>query len=171
VDPRYPSLLHPPREGWERDLFYMSMALAEAMEAGERGEVPVGCVIVIDDEIIARASNRVEELEDPTAHAEMLAITSACEQLGQGRLSGCELFCTLEPCFMCAGALTHGRIQRLVFGARDPKFGACGSLADLPHDERLNHRYEVVEGVLANECAAVLQDFFRARRRQPGPEE
>ncbi len=164
MDQLHPSLLNQPGSGRERDLFFMAMALSEAMDAGERGEVPVGCILVHDSEVIARAGNRCEELHDPTAHAEMLAISSGCEQLGVGRLQGCELFCTLEPCFMCAGALTHARIERLVFGARDPKFGACGSLADLPSDRRLNHRYQSVEGVLAVESAELLKAFFRERR-------
>ncbi len=158
------SALHLPEEPEERDRYFMAMALAEAAEAAERGEVPVGAVLVRGVEVLARAGNRCEELADPTAHAEILAVTAACAALGEGRLAGATLYCTLEPCFMCAGALVHARVARLVFGTRDPKFGACGSLADLPADPRLNHRFPVTEGVCAEEAAALLRAFFRERR-------
>jgi tRNA(adenine34) deaminase len=158
------SLLNPPEDPDELDLWFMVHALHEAVDASERGEVPVGAVIVHEGRILTRAGNRCEELKDPTAHAEILAITQACEALGDARLPGCELYVTLEPCFMCAGALVHARIGRVVFGTRDPKFGACGSLADLPSDTRLNHRYPVREGVYAKESSELLKDFLRARR-------
>jgi len=159
-----PSLLQVPDTGDARDLYFMAHAFQEAVSAGQRGEVPVGAVVVLEDRILARAGNRCEELRDPTAHAEMLALTSACAEVGHGRLLDCELYCTLEPCFMCAGALLHARVGRLVFGARDPKFGACVSLAELPSDTRLNHRYPIREGVYADESAAMLRAFFAERR-------
>ncbi len=153
-----------PDAGDERDAHFMGLAVRAAAEAFEREEVPVGAVVVHGQRVLAIASNRCEELRDPTAHAEMLALTEACSVLDEGRLVGCELFCTLEPCFMCAGALLHARIERIVFGARDPKFGACRSLATLPEDERLNHRCKVVEGVHADIAAELLRAFFRERR-------
>lgn len=159
-----PSLLHLPRDPDERDHYYMGFALQEAVAAGERGEVPVGALIVLGDRVLARASNRCVELSDPTAHAELLAVTEATAELGRGRLERAELFATLEPCFMCAGALLHARIGRLVFAARDPKFGACGSLAELPSDRHLNHRYPVREGVYAAESAELLRAFFAQKR-------
>jgi len=158
------SLLHPPEDPDELDHWFMAHALHEAVEAYERGEVPVGAIIVHKEQILTRAGNRCEELKDPTAHAEILVITQACEALGDARLPTCELYVTLEPCFMCAGALVHARIGRVVFGTRDPKFGACGSLADLPADTRLNHRYPVREGVYAEESSKLLKEFFRSRR-------
>ncbi|HHI78909.1 MAG TPA: nucleoside deaminase [Planctomycetes bacterium] len=144
----------------------MEIALREAAEAGLRGEVPVGAVLVLKNRILARESNRCEELKDPTAHAELLAITTACSTLGEGRLPGAEIYVTLEPCFMCAGALLHARVERIVFGAFDPKFGACGSLADLPADQRLNHRCQKHSGVLGEESAGLLRSFFQERRKK-----
>lgn len=159
-----PSLLHVPTEPDARDAHYMAMALREAARASQRGEVPVGAVLVLGDRLLARAGNRCEELRDPTAHAEMLALTEACSVMDEGRLPGVEVFCTLEPCFMCTGALLHARVARIVFGARDPKFGACGSLASLPQDERLNHRCPVKEGVHAELASDLMRRFFGGRR-------
>lgn len=147
------------------DLAWMRLALAEARAAGAEGEVPVGAVIVCRDRVVAAAHNQRETLRDPTAHAEMIAITQAAESLGAWRLEGCTLYVTLEPCPMCAGAIVQARVPRVVYGASDPKAGAVESLYTLLGDERLNHRCEVTPGVLAAECGAILTDFFRARRR------
>ncbi len=157
-------MIRVPDTSEERDLYFMAHAFQEAVSAGQRGEVPVGAIVVHENHILARAGNRCEELADPTAHAEMLALTGACAELGEARLVEAELFCTLEPCFMCAGALLHARVARLVFGARDPKFGACVSLAGLPSDTRLSHRYPMREGVYAEESSAMLRAFFVERR-------
>ena len=164
MDVPHPSLLHVPDEPAARDEYFMTMALHEAIAAAGRGEVPVGAVIVREGRILARSGNRCEELTDPTAHAEILAVSEACATAGEGRLPGAGAYCTLEPCFMCAGALLHARVARIVFGARDPKFGACGSLASLPRDERLNHRCEVTEGVLGDSAAELMREFFRDKR-------
>ena len=145
---------------------YMHMALRQAVCAAEAGEVPVGCVIVHQGQVVGRAHNQRETLRDPTAHAEMLALTQAADALGRWRLSGARLYVTLEPCVMCAGAMVLARIDQLIYGASDPKAGACGTLYDIPRDERLNHRLEVVAGVMAEECGAVLSGFFAARRRR-----
>ncbi len=158
------SLLHLPEEARARDEHFMALALREAAAAGERGEVPVGAVYVLGARILARASNRCEELADPTAHAEMLGLTEACSVLEIGRLTDVVVYTTLEPCFMCAGALLHARVARIVFAARDPKFGACGSLANLPSDRRLNHRCPVTEGIYADIAGGLMRQFFRARR-------
>jgi tRNA(adenine34) deaminase len=147
----------------------MRFALAEAECAASAGEVPVGAVVVRDDEIVGRGHNRRETDADPLAHAEILAIRQASEEVGDWRLTGCTLYVTLEPCAMCAGALVNSRVDRLVFGARDPKAGFCGSLGDLVRDSRLNHRLEVTEGVLAEECGTLLRRFFeklRSRKRE-----
>ena len=146
------------------DEAFMAKALREAELAGAAGEVPIGAVIVKDGMVIARGRNRREELADATAHAEILAIREAGAKLGGWRLSGCTLYVTVEPCPMCAGALVQARVDRLVFGARDPKAGACGSTVDIVRDERYNHRLEVTEEVLLTECQAVIRDFFKARR-------
>ena len=143
---------------------WMGLALAAARSAGERGEVPVGAVVVRDDQVIGEGGNRTEELQDPTAHAEMLALRAATARLGSWRLSGATLYVTLEPCAMCAGASVLARIERLVFGADDPKAGMCGSLANLAHDTRLNHRIEIVRNVRSAECGELLKTFFRGRR-------
>ena len=143
---------------------WIDEALAEARRAGERGEVPVGAVAVLESRVVGRAGNRTEELQDPTAHAEMLALRQAAATTGSWRLTGITLYVTLEPCAMCAGACVLARIDRLVYGADDPKAGMCGSLASVPEDPRLNHRVEVVRGVRAEECGALLTSFFRARR-------
>jgi len=144
----------------------MGLALQEARRAAEIDEVPIGAVIVKDDEIIAKAHNLRETLQDATAHAELLAIRQACEVLGTWRLIGCTLYVTLEPCPMCAGAIILSRVDRLVFGAKDPKGGACGSVINIPADERFNHRPEIVEGVLADECGDILRTFFQSKRKK-----
>ena len=143
---------------------WMREALALAREAGERGEVPVGAVAIFEDRIVGRGANARESSRDPTAHAELLAIQDAARTLGRWRLSGVTLVATLEPCAMCAGAMVLARIDRLVYGAMDPKAGAAGSLADLSADPRLNHRFPVERGVLAEEAGDLLRAFFRARR-------
>ncbi|MFF6780892.1 tRNA adenosine(34) deaminase TadA [Streptomyces sp. NPDC012510] len=143
----------------------MRLALAEAGRAAEGGDVPVGAVVLSPDgtTVLAAGHNEREATGDPTAHAEVLAVRRAAERLGEWRLTGCTLVVTLEPCTMCAGALVQSRVDRLVYGARDEKAGATGSLWDVVRDRRLNHRPEVVEGVLAGECAGLLTDFFRTR--------
>lgn len=145
---------------------FLEAALAEARAAADEGEVPVGAVVVWDGRIIGRGHNRVEATQDPTAHAEIIAIGAACQTVKSWRLDGATLYATLEPCHMCAGAIVLARIPRLVYGARDPKAGACGSLALVPQDLRLNHRAEIVPGVLAPECGAILEAFFQAKRRE-----
>jgi tRNA(adenine34) deaminase len=152
--------------------FFMRIALDQARSAAAIGEVPIGAVVVCDGEVVAVGSNRREADADPTAHAEMIAVREAARVLGRWRLEGCTVYVTLEPCPMCAGALHAARIDRCVYGAVDPKAGALGTLYDIASDERLNHRYEVVSGVLAEESAALLKEFFarlRARGREPGP--
>lgn len=146
--------------------FYMRAALSEARAAAAQGEVPIGAVVVFDGEVIATGSNRREIDADPTAHAEMIAVREAARVLGRWRLEGCTVYVTLEPCPMCAGALHAARIDRCVYGAVDPKAGALGTLYDIASDERLNHRYDVVAGVLAEESAALLKGFFAALRRR-----
>ncbi len=142
----------------------MRAALREAEEAARRDEVPVGAVVVHGGRIIGRGFNQREMLKDPTAHAEMIAITQAAAALEGWRLEGATLYVTLEPCLMCAGAIVNARIGRVVFGALDPRAGACGSLYQIGLDSRLNHRFEVTGGVLAAECAALLQEFFARKR-------
>ena len=142
----------------------MGEALALAQRAAEAGEVPVGAVALHEGRVVGRGFNRRESDRDPTAHAELLAIQEAARSLGRWRLTGVSVVATLEPCAMCAGAMVLARIDRLVFGTADPKAGAVGSLMDLSADARLNHRFEVVRGVRAEECSALLRDFFRARR-------
>lgn len=150
--------------------YYMALALREAARALEIEEVPVGAVIVAGGAIVGKAHNQRETLRDPTAHAEMIAITQAAEALGTWRLGAATMYVTLEPCPMCAGAIVNARLGKLVFGARDPKAGACGSLFDIVRDARLNHRVPVVEGVRADECGEILRAFFRTRRKKAGPE-
>jgi tRNA(adenine34) deaminase len=148
-----------------RDQELMREAMAQAHAAEADGEVPVGAIIVsAAGEIIARASNRVLRDSDPTAHAEIVALRSAGSTLGNYRLLGCTLYSTLEPCSMCAGAILHARIARLVYAAADPKAGACGSVIAVMNHPALNHRVELVDGVLAEECGKMLTDFFRAKR-------
>jgi tRNA(adenine34) deaminase len=146
------------------DAAFLREALGEARLALQHGDVPIGAVVVEAGIVIARAPNRREADRDPTAHAEILALREAARRLGRWRLSGCTLYVTLEPCFMCAGAVVNARVDRLVFGAPDPKAGAVGSLADVPGDVRLNHRPSVTAGVLADACGALLREFFAARR-------
>ncbi|TWT65918.1 tRNA-specific adenosine deaminase [Posidoniimonas polymericola] len=143
---------------------YLRLALQQAQAAAEAGEVPVGALIVADGRVLAAAHNERETLRDPTAHAEMIAITQAAEALGAWRLEGCTLYVTLEPCPMCAGAIVQARIPRVVYGAADPKAGAVDSLYQLLTDDRLNHRVEVTAGLMGEECGRVLSEFFRARR-------
>jgi tRNA(adenine34) deaminase len=146
------------------DLAFMEQALAEAQAAAEEGEVPVGAVVVAEGEVIARAHNRPIATNDPTAHAEILALRSAAARRGNYRLTDCDLYVTLEPCAMCVGALVHGRIRRLVYAAPDPKGGAVASCLRLLESSHWNHRVEVQAGVLAEEAAALLQRFFTLRR-------
>ena len=143
---------------------FMFEALSEAEAAAAAGEVPVGAVVVREGEIIARTHNLVETMKSSSAHAEMLALDAAERYLGAKWLTGCTLYVTLEPCSMCAGAMVLARIQRLVFGASDPKAGACGSVSNIACDSRLNHRIEITSGVLEEECSRMLKDFFRAKR-------
>lgn len=150
----------------ESDDKYMKLAIEQARVAEENGDVPIGAVIVFERQIIGKAYNQREQLKDPTAHAEIIALTQAAAFLESWRLHGCTIYVTLEPCPMCAGALVLARIDRLVCGCDDPKTGAAGSLYNIVRDERLNHRLEVTSGVLAQECAGVLQDFFLRRRVQ-----
>jgi tRNA(adenine34) deaminase len=142
----------------------MKVALAEAAAAASAGEVPVGAVVVSDGVVVARRHNEREQSGDPTAHAEVLALRDAAAHAGRWRLDGCTVYVTLEPCPMCAGALVASRVARLVFGAADPKAGACGSLYNLCSDPRLNHEIDVEPKVLAGPCAALLETFFAARR-------
>jgi len=146
------------------DETYMRMALEEARYAGEIGEVPIGAVVVCDGAVIARGHNRREIDHDPAGHAEFLAMREAASKLGRWRLSDCTVYVTLEPCPMCAGLMHQARIARCVFAAHDPKAGALGTLYDLSADERLNHRFEVSSGILAEEAGALLRDFFRRLR-------
>jgi tRNA(adenine34) deaminase len=148
----------------DADLTYMRMALAEARKAAAIDEVPIGAVVVCDGAVVCAAHNRREIDTDPTAHAELLAIREASRRLARWRLSDCTVYVTLEPCPMCAGVMHQARIARLVYGAPDPKAGAVGTLYDLSGDERLNHRFDVTSGVLADESVELLQAFFRDRR-------
>src|SRR6059058_2179014 len=146
------------------DESFMREALRQEQKANEAGEVPVGAVIVREGKIIARAYNQVELLKDATAHAEMLALTQAEAAVGDWRLTECDLYVTKEPCAMCAGALVHTRIRRVIFGCADPAAGAAGSVMNLLQMPGFNHRCEIASGVLQAECATILQDFFRKRR-------
>jgi tRNA(adenine34) deaminase len=148
------------------DRDWMRLALEEARRAAALGEVPVGAVVVRGNELLGAAHNRREIEGDPLAHAELLALRQAAERVEGWRLLGCTMLVTLEPCAMCAGALVNSRVERLVFGAADPKAGYCGSLGDIPRDPRLNHRLEVVSGLLADESAALLREFFRRLRTE-----
>ena len=150
---------------FSRDDYYMRLALREAERAPRHGDVPIGAVIVHAGRVIAKAYNQREQLQDPTAHAEIIALTQAAAALGLWRLHGGTIYVTLEPCPMCAGALVLARLDRLVYGCADPKAGACGSLYDICRDGRLNHRLAVTTGVLAEDCANLLQAFFKKRRR------
>ncbi len=143
----------------------MALALGEAAKAAEEGEVPIGAVVVCDGEVVAAAHNRRETDRDPSAHAEFSAMVAAAQALDRWRLTGCTVYVTLEPCLMCAGLMVNARVDRCVFGAPDPKGGAVGTLYDVSGDARLNHAFEVCGGVLEEECAGMLREFFRARRR------
>ena len=150
----------------KEDERYMKLAVEAAGIAEENGDVPIGAVIVREGEIIGRAYNQREQLQDPTAHAEIIALTQAAAALENWHLDGCTMYVTLEPCAMCAGALVLARMKRLVYGCSDPKAGACGSLYNIVQDERLNHRVEVTSGVLEAECSELLQKFFAERRSE-----
>lgn len=147
------------------DMTFMQIALSLAEEAGKNGEVPVGAIVVKDGIVIGRGSNAPITQHDPSAHAEIQAMRDAAKQLGNYRLVDCTLYVTLEPCAMCAGAIQHARIARLVFGASDPKTGACGSVVNLMAEEKLNHHTEVTGGILATECGGLLSQFFASRRK------
>jgi tRNA(adenine34) deaminase len=144
--------------------YWMRAALREAEKALELDEVPIGCVVVQDDRIVARGHNLTEQLKDATAHAEMMAITSASSTLESRYLTDVTLYVTIEPCPMCAGAIVLSRIPRLVFGAYDAKAGACGTLFNIPEDKRLNHQVHVVPGILDRECASLVSEYFRKKR-------
>jgi tRNA(adenine34) deaminase len=150
----------------KEDLRFMKLALEQAQIAEENGDVPIGAVIVYKDQIIGKAYNQREQLQDPTAHAEIIALTQAAAFLESWRLHGCTMYVTLEPCPMCAGALVLARIDRLVYGCDDPKTGAIKSLYNIVTDERLNHTIDVVSGVLSEECSSLLQQFFRQQRNK-----
>jgi tRNA(adenine34) deaminase len=151
----------------QSDHYFMGEALRQAARAREAEEVPVGAVVVREGRVIARAGNQVELLKDATAHAEMLALTQAAEAAGDWRLTDCTLYVTKEPCPMCAGAMVHARLARVVFGASDPKAGAAGSAMNLLQFPTLNHRCEITTGVREPECRGLLQEFFSARRDKP----
>ncbi|MBA3696854.1 MAG: tRNA adenosine(34) deaminase TadA [Methylotenera sp.] len=148
------------------DMAFMQQALQLAQQAGEAGEVPVGAIVVKDGEVIGRGSNAPIGTSDPTAHAEIMAMRDAAKQLGNYRLIDCTLYVSLEPCAMCSGAIHHARIARLVYGASDPKTGACGSVINLMDETKLNHHTEVTRGIMATECGALLSGFFSARRKK-----
>ena len=145
---------------------FMKLAIEQAEIAEENGDVPIGAVIVYQGQIVGKAYNQRQQLADPTAHAEIIALTQAAEAVGNWRLEGCTMYVTLEPCCMCAGALVNARIDRLVYGCDDPKAGAVKSLYNIVTDGRLNHRVEVTSGVMADECGKLLQEFFQRRRKE-----
>ena len=150
----------------EDDIKYMKMALAEARKAYQRAEVPIGAVVVCNDQVVGRGFNLREQTQDPTSHAEMIALREAAANEASWRLEDCQLYVTLEPCPMCAGAILQSRIKRLIYGASDPKAGAVRSLYQLLDDERFNHQVEVEAGVMENESAQLLKDFFRELRKR-----
>ncbi len=152
----------------EKDIEYMRLALEQARSAPAKGEVPIAAALVLNDQVIAEAHNYRESRQDPTAHAELIVIREAAARLGSWRLTGSTLYVTVEPCAMCAGGILLSRITRLVFGARDTKAGACGSVFDIPAERRLNHRVEVLGGLLEQESQELLQSFFRSLRDQVG---
>jgi tRNA(adenine34) deaminase len=153
----------------ENDIKYMKMALAEARKAYQRAEVPIGAVVICNDQVVGRGFNLREQTQDPTSHAEMIALKEAAKNEASWRLEDCQLYVTLEPCPMCAGAILQSRIKRLVYGASDPKAGAVNSLYQLLNDERFNHQVEVEAGVMEKEAAQLLKDFFRdLRERKDG---
>jgi len=144
--------------------FYMNYAFREAERAFEEGEIPVGCIIVFQNSIIAKAHNQIETLKDPTAHAEIIAVTSAAEYLQSKVLAGCSMYVTLEPCVMCAGAIVLSKLENLFFGAYDFKSGACGSVFNVTNNDSLNHRVNVLGGVLDEKCREILKSFFDVKR-------
>jgi tRNA(adenine34) deaminase len=146
------------------DEIYMSEALKEAKQAAKEDEVPVGCVVVHGRKIIARAYNQVERLSDPTAHAEMIALTSATNYLGSKWLNGASIYVTIEPCSMCSGAFVLARIKRLIYGADDPKTGACGSVTNIINNKKLNHKIKITKGILEKDCSSLLKEFFSRKR-------
>lgn len=146
------------------DEAYMAMAMDLARQAADAGEVPVGAIVVCQGEVVGRGFNQPIGRHDPTAHAEVVALRDAAARVGNYRLPGCELFVTLEPCMMCAGAMMHARIGRIIYGARDPKTGVAGSVLDLFEETRLNHHARIEGGVLADECSRMLSEFFALRR-------
>ncbi|KAB7704002.1 tRNA-specific adenosine deaminase [Bacillus aerolatus] len=150
----------------KNDEFYMKLAIEEAKKAGDLGEVPIGAIIVLEGEVIASAYNLRETTQNAVTHAELLAIEEACKKVGSWRLERAELYVTLEPCPMCSGAIILSRIERVVYGARDPKAGCAGTLMNLLEDSRFNHQSEVVAGVLEEKCGSMLTDFFREVRRR-----
>jgi tRNA(adenine34) deaminase len=151
------------------DYDFMKIALEEAQDAYRRGEVPVGAVLVREGNILARAHNSPIVRNDPSAHAEMLVLRQAGEKIGNYRLAGAELYVTLEPCIMCAGAIVHARISRVIFGARDPKCGAVVSLYNILSDKRLNHQVKITEGILSEECGEIISRFFQQKRITSAP--
>ena len=148
------------------DIDFMTQALALAREAAAQDEVPVGAVVALDGEIVGQGFNQPIGRHDPTAHAEVMALRDAAARLGNYRLPGCTLYVTVEPCAMCAGAIQHARVARVVYGTVEPKTGACGSVVDLFAEARLNHHAEVSGGVMAEDCAEIVSDFFRRRREE-----
>lgn len=149
---------------WQHHQKFMARAFMLAEQAFDEGEVPVGAVVVHKGQIIGKGYNQVERLNDPTAHAEMLAISAACETISEKYLSGCTLYVTLEPCPMCAGASVWSKLGTIVFGATDAKAGACGSIFNISSNEKLNHRIDVIQGVMEAECEFLLKEFFREKR-------
>lgn len=148
------------------DNFFMKEALREAQKAYEKDEVPVGAVAVYKNQIIGRGHNQTEQLQDPTAHAEILTITAAANALSSWRLNDVEIFTTIEPCIMCAGALVLARVKRIIFGARDEKFGGCGSVFNIVAEKKLNHQIEITAGVMEKEAASLMQSFFAEKRKK-----
>ncbi len=149
---------------WNTHQQHMAKALMLAEDAASKGEVPIGAIVVKDNIIIGKGFNQVEQLKDPTAHAEMIAISAACETLGNKYLSGCSLYVTLEPCPMCSGALVWSKLDKIIFGASDPKSGGCGSLFNVASNKNLNHQVEVIQGILETDCEYLLKDFFKSKR-------
>ncbi len=152
---------------WQQHQKFMVQAILLAEKAFEEGEVPVGAVVVHKNRIIGKGYNQVEKLTDPTAHAEILAITAACDTLNEKYLRDCTLYVTLEPCPMCAGALVWSKIDRVVFGAWDPKSGGCGSVFNIAQNQQLNHQIEVIQGILEQDCEYLLKSFFQSKRMVP----
>lgn len=149
-----------------RDEYFMQLAYEQALLAKENNEVPVGAIIVKNDEVVSSAFNQVETLQDPTAHAEILAIKEAVKKQNYKHLLECSMYVTLEPCSMCAGSIVLSRLKRVVIGATDPKTGACGSVMDITNSEKLNHKVYITFGVLENSCSALLKDFFKSLRNK-----